>query len=83
MGTWYTSVRTQILHKNINGFNVDNQWVIPYNRDLIVQYDAYINVQRCAHSKVIKYLFKYIHKGHNRAIIMFHDNIVQPNIIGH
>ena len=63
----------------INDFDVENRWVIPYNRDLIVRYNLYINIERCAHRKVIKYLYKYIHKGPDCATIVIEDNIVQPN----
>ena len=63
----------------INGFDVDNRWVIPFNRDLIIRYDSRINIERCAHNKVIKYLYIYIHKGLDRAMIVIEDNIVQPN----
>ena len=55
---------------------------MPYNRDLIVRYDSHINIERCTHSKVIKYLYKYIHKGPDRATIVIEDNIVQPNNSG-
>ena len=63
----------------INDFDVDNRCVVPYNRDLIVRYDSQINIEWCAHSKVIKYLYKYIHMGSDRATIVIDDNIVQPN----
>jgi len=41
--------------------------VVPYNRDLCVKYDAHINVERVAMRRVVKYLYKYVHKGHDRA----------------
>jgi len=47
----------------INGNQIDNRWVVPYNHDLCVKYDTHINVERCAQKKVIKYLHKYMHKG--------------------
>ena len=29
----------------INGKGLDNRWVVPYNRDLCVKYDAHINIE--------------------------------------
>ncbi|KAJ4827669.1 hypothetical protein Tsubulata_035503, partial [Turnera subulata] len=50
-----------------NDIEIDNQFIVPYNRDLIVKYQAHINVELCNHARSIKYLFKYIHKGPDRA----------------
>ena len=59
----------------IRGKNMDNRWVIPYNHELCVKYDAHNNVERCAQEKVIKYLHKYMHKGYDRATIIIEDNV--------
>ncbi|UYV63493.1 hypothetical protein LAZ67_2004302 [Cordylochernes scorpioides] len=46
---------------------VDNLWVVPYNPYLLVRFNAHINVEVCASVKSVKYLFKYVYKGHDRA----------------
>ncbi|XP_075076823.1 uncharacterized protein LOC142163436 [Nicotiana tabacum] len=50
-----------------NGANLDSRYVVPCNRDLLVKYDAHINVELCNYSRSVKYLFKYVHKGSDRA----------------
>ncbi|XP_074377000.1 uncharacterized protein LOC141718518 [Apium graveolens] len=49
--------------------DLDNQWVVPYNRDLLVKYQCHINVKIYAHARSLKYLFKYFLKGHERATV--------------
>ena len=44
-----------------------NCWVVPYNPYLTAKYDAHINVEICANVKACKYIFKYVHKGSDRA----------------
>ncbi|XP_049362072.1 uncharacterized protein LOC125826778 [Solanum verrucosum] len=50
-----------------NGASLDNRYVVTYNRDLLVQFDAHINVEVCNYARSVKYLFKYVHKGSDRA----------------
>ena len=57
-------------HRN-NDPQYDNQWVVPYNRVLLLRYKCHINVECCASIKSVKYIHKYIYKGHDRAIMMF------------
>ena len=48
---------------------IDNRFVVPYNRRLLLKYKAHINFEIVASYGAIKYLFKYIHKGSDRIIV--------------
>ncbi|KAL3637308.1 hypothetical protein CASFOL_019607 [Castilleja foliolosa] len=50
-----------------SGIELDNRFVVPYNRDLLVHFNAHINVEHCGWNMMIKYLFKYISKGADRV----------------
>ncbi|KAJ3706867.1 hypothetical protein LUZ61_010572 [Rhynchospora tenuis] len=52
-----------------NGVCLDNRHVVPYNLNLLLKYNAHINVERCHRTDMIKYLFKYICKGRDRAMV--------------
>ncbi|XP_056691699.1 uncharacterized protein [Spinacia oleracea] len=54
--------------------DLDNRWVIPYNPYLSSLFDCHINLQVCSSIQAVKYLYKYVYKGHDR--ISF--NVVQP-----
>nr|GEV74442.1 DNA helicase [Tanacetum cinerariifolium] len=56
-----TSISTTKHH-----FSLDNSNVVPYNRALLLAFEAYINVEYCGWSMLIKYLFNYISKGTDR-----------------
>lgn len=47
---------------------VDNQWVVPYSPFLLLKYQAHINVEVCISIESVKYLYKYVCKGHDRAM---------------
>ncbi|KAJ1689867.1 hypothetical protein LUZ63_014022 [Rhynchospora breviuscula] len=57
-----------------NGVCLDNKYVVPYNLNLLLKYQAHINVERCHRTDMIKYLFKYICKGRDRAMVSIFRN---------
>jgi len=46
-----------------------NRNVVPYNPYLLAKYDCHINVEISASVKSVKYIHKYIYKGHDRATV--------------
>jgi hypothetical protein len=58
-----------------SGFVFDNRWVIPYNPYLTMRYECHINVEVCSSITTVKYLYKYVYKGHDRALA-----VVQPKV---
>ncbi|OWZ04359.1 Helitron helicase [Phytophthora megakarya] len=48
-----------------------NQWVVPYNPFLSQRYSCHINVEVCATTKAVKYIYKYVYKGPTRQWLLF------------
>lgn len=59
------------ITKNIHGKDVeiDNQYIVPYNPFLLMYFQAHINVELCASVHSIKYIHKYVYKGHDCAYV--------------
>ncbi|XP_060129913.1 uncharacterized protein LOC132592021 [Zootoca vivipara] len=57
----------------VNGRTIDNHWVVPYNPHLALNYNCHINVEVCASIKSVKYLFKYVYKGHDCANVVIQE----------
>jgi len=54
-----------------NGKQIDNRWVVAYNPYLLWKYRCHINIECVASIKAIKYIYKYIYKGHDRITMEF------------
>ncbi|XP_074296946.1 uncharacterized protein LOC141627611 [Silene latifolia] len=50
----------------IRGEQLDNRWVIPYNPYLLDLLDCHLNVEVCSTIQAVKYLYKYVYKGHDK-----------------
>ncbi|XP_060212759.1 uncharacterized protein LOC132640260 isoform X2 [Lycium barbarum] len=53
---------------------MDNSWVVPYNPYLLCKFDCHMNVEVCSDIKVVKYIYKYICKGHDKIAFSVHNN---------
>ena len=52
-----------------NGRVIDNSWIVPFNPYLLLSEDSHCNVMVISSLNVLKYLFKYIYKGPDRAMV--------------
>ncbi|KAI2514302.1 helicase [Fragilaria crotonensis] len=64
----------------VRGAELDNRWVVPYNCYLTKKYDCHINVEVCNSVQAVKYLYKYVYKGHDRAAVQVGDNTDEDEI---
>lgn len=55
--------------------NLDNRWVVPYNKRLSLYFNAHINVEICSTVNAVKYIYKYIYKGSDRARVVLRDTV--------
>ena len=60
-----------------NGTIPNNNFVVPHNIKLLKKYEAHINVEWCNRTSAVKYLFKYITKGVDRATAVIEKGIRQ------
>ena len=61
--------RTMVIKRGSREIEVDNRWVVPYNPVLSLRYNAHINVEHCNDPRAAKYLYLYVTKGSDRAMV--------------
>ncbi|XP_066913355.1 uncharacterized protein [Clytia hemisphaerica] len=64
----------------VRNLDLDNRWVVPYCPYLCKKYNAHINLEACVSIKAVKYLYKYIYKGHDTAHIEIAERIDHDEI---
>ena len=47
---------------------LDNSRVVPHNLWLVMKYRCHLNVEVCNSISAVKYLYKYVYKGHDRVM---------------
>lgn len=57
------------MHVGRCGVPMGNKWVVPYNTWLSAKYACHINAEVCSSISAVKYLYKYVYKGHGRAMV--------------
>src|SRR6202789_2694972 len=55
----------------VRGHQVDNRWVVPYPRFWLWKFHCHINMECILSIKAIKYIYKYVYKGHDRTTMEF------------
>ncbi|KAF6151578.1 hypothetical protein GIB67_021764 [Kingdonia uniflora] len=74
----YRLRETDIVYKLANGQQVYNRDVVPHNLYLTRMFDCHINVEVCVEVQCVKYIHKYIYKGHDRYTLVFYvDDEIQ------
>jgi hypothetical protein len=53
---------------------LENRYVVPHNLDVLKKYQCHINVEACNKTYLVKYLFKYVNKGYDCALVGFHGS---------
>ncbi|KAJ9557872.1 hypothetical protein OSB04_012486 [Centaurea solstitialis] len=61
--------RNNRMQVHVRGSTLNNRWVVPYNPKLLMMFNCHINVEACCSVIYVKYLFKYIYKGHDRQAV--------------
>jgi len=63
-------------------YDADNQWIVPYNFYLSSKFNCHLNVESVATFRTLKYCFKYIHKGLDRATLQYELDEIKTYIDG-
>jgi hypothetical protein len=68
----------------VHGVELNNHWVVLRNVYLSTKYNAHINVEVYNNIHAVKYMFKYVYKGHDRATVEIshhNNNATEKNVV--
>ena len=71
------NITIRLGHSPETFVEVDNRFVVPFNPYLSLKYNCHINVEDCCSIKSVKYITKYICKGHDAATIELEYNEIK------
>ncbi|XP_011685465.1 PREDICTED: uncharacterized protein LOC105448515 [Wasmannia auropunctata] len=71
----YCRKNNGLLYERPGRYVVDNRYVVPYNPILLQLFNSHINVEVVSSIKSVKYLYKYIYKGHDAVSVIIGENI--------
>lgn len=72
---------TSLSYEKSREFVVDNRFVVPYCPILLTIFNCHINVEIVSSIKSVKYLYKYIYKGHDAASVVIENNMNDAEIV--
>ena len=72
-----------LVMKKGKEYVLDNQWIVPFSPFLSLIFDCHINIELCMSPTAAKYLYKYVFKGEDRAMVSVEvrdDNIERNEV---
>ncbi|XP_043464096.1 uncharacterized protein LOC122499686 [Leptopilina heterotoma] len=80
----YQRKDTNTTFVRTGGYEIDNRYVVPYNPFLSKRYNCHINVEVVGGGiESVKYLHKYMYKGHDSAAINISETSNEESIVNH
>ena len=61
--------RSIVINIKKKEFVIDNRWVVPYSPFLSLKFNCHVNIELCVSPTASKYLYKYVYKGEDRALV--------------
>ncbi|KYN21838.1 ATP-dependent DNA helicase PIF1, partial [Trachymyrmex cornetzi] len=71
----YRRRNDELFYERPGRYIVNNRYVVPYNLTLLLLFNSHINVEIVSSIRSVKYLYKYIYKGHDAASVIIGENI--------
>ena len=65
---------------SVKNVELDNRWVVPYCPWLSKKFNAHINLEACMSIRSVKYLYKYVYKGHDSANVEINEQLEHDEI---